>query len=390
MNNIRSTLSIALLSTLLLCACKKTQVEIPIVEVETVTTDNFEIYGEYVGLIKASRNVEIHARVEGFLEKTTFNEGKEVKAGEPLFYINDKTYKAKVEKAKAKLKRDEAQALKAESDLKRIEPLYNQNAASRLDLDNAIAALNMSKADVAMSKADLEQAELELSYTVIRSPLSGYISERYVDIGTLVGNSKSLLATVVKRDTVLVDFKLTSLDYLRSQRRNVHLGELDTTRSWQPTVTVTLADNSVYSEKGIVDFASPLVDPKTGTFGVRAVLPNPNQVLLPGQFTRVRLLLNLLENVVVIPRKAISIEKGGAHIFVIRPDSIVEKRYIETGPEHDNKIVVIRGLSTNEHIVVEGYQKLTHGQKVIPRSNKEEAKIEAQEKANEKKKEDKK
>lgn len=320
----------------------------------------------------------------------TFNEGKEVKAGEPLFYINDRTYKAKVEKAKAKLKRDEAQALKAESDLKRIEPLYNQNAASRLDLDNAVAALNMSKADVAMSKADLEQAELELSYTVVRSPLSGYISERYVDIGTLVGNSKSLLATVVKRDTVLVDFKLTSLDYLRSQRRNVHLGELDTTRSWQPTVTVTLADNSVYSEKGIVDFASPLVDPKTGTFGVRAVLPNPNQVLLPGQFTRVKLLLNVLENVVVIPRKAISIEKGGAHIFVIRPDSIVEKRYVETGPEHDNKIVVIRGLSPNEHIVVEGYQKLTHGQKVISRTTKEEAKIEALEKADEKKKEDKK
>lgn len=390
MNNIRSILSITLLSTLLLYACKKAQVEAPIVEVETVTTDNFEIYGEYVGLIKASRNVEIHARVEGFLEKMTFNEGKEVKAGEPLFYINDRTYKAKVEKAKAKLKRDEAQALKAESDLKRIEPLYNQNAASRLDLDNAVAALNMSKADVAMSKADLEQAELELSYTVVRSPLSGYISERYVDIGTLVGNSKSLLATVVKRDTVLVDFKLTSLDYLRSQRRNVHLGELDTTRSWQPTVTVTLADNSVYSEKGIVDFASPLVDPKTGTFGVRAVLPNPNQVLLPGQFTRVKLLLNVLENVVVIPRKAISIEKGGANIFVIRPDSIVEKRYVETGPEHDNKIVVIRGLSPNEHIVVEGYQKLIHGQKVISRSTKEEAKIEALEKADEKKKEDKK
>ena len=134
----------------------------------------------------------------------------------------------------------------------------------------------------------------------------------------------------------------------------------------------------------------PLVDPKTGTFGVRAVLPNPNQVLLPGQFTRVKLLLNVLENVVVIPRKAISIEKGGANIFVIRPDSIVEKRYIETGPEHDNKIVVIRGLSPNEHIVVEGYQKLTHGQKVIARSNKEEVKIEAREKADEKKKEDKK
>ena len=319
----------------------------------------------------------------------TFSEGKEVKANEPLFYINDKPYKARVEKAKAQLKRDEAQELKAESDLRRIEPLYNQNAASRLDLDNAVAALNMAKADVAMSKADLEQAELQLSYTVVRSPLSGYISERYVDIGTLVGNSKSLLATVVKRDTVLVDFKLTSLDYLRSQRRNVHLGELDTTRSWQPTVIVTLADNSVYSEKGVVDFASPQVDPKTGTFGVRAELPNPNQVLLPGQFTRVKLLLDVLENVVVVPRKAISIEKGGAFIFVVRPDSIIEKRYVETGPEQDNKIVVTRGLSVGENIVVEGYQKLVHGQKAIPRTKEEELKIIDQETNKETKKEDK-
>lgn len=388
MNNRKFVFFLAVLCLTLLGACKKTTENPPIVEVEPVTVDNIEIYGEYVGLIKASRNVEIHARVEGFLERMTFIEGKEVKAGEALFYINNKPYKAKVEKAKAQLKRDEAKELKAESDLKRIEPLYNQNAASRLDLDNAVAALNMAKADVLMSKADLEQAELELSYTVVRSPLSGYISERYVDIGTLVGNSKSLLATVVKRDTVQVDFKLTSLDYLRSQRRNVHLGELDTTRSWQPTVIVTLADNSVYSQRGVVDFASPQVDPKTGTFGVRAELPNPNQVLLPGQFTRVKLLLDVLENALVVPRKAVSIEKGGAFIFVVLPDDIVEKRFVETGPEQNNKIVVTRGLAEGERIVVEGYQKLTHGQKVLPRTKEEEQRIEAEKKAEELKKED--
>lgn len=378
MNNKKNTLAITLsFAILLFSACKETTVDNPIVEVELATVDKIEIYGEYVGLIRASHNVEIHARVEGFMEKMTFKEGKKVSAGEALFYINNKQYKARVEKAKAQLKRDEAQLSKAKSDLERIEPLYNLNAASRLDLDNAIAAVGTSEADVAMSKADLEEAELELSYTIIRSPLSGYISESYADVGTLVGTSnKSLLATVVKRDTVLVEFKLTSLDYLRSQRRNVHLGELDTTRSWQPTVTVTLADNSVYSETGTVDFASPQVDPKTGTFGVRAELPNPNQVLLPGQFTRVKLLLDVLENVIVVPRKAISIEKGGAFIFVIRPDSIVEKRFVETGPEQNNNIVVSRGLSVNENIVVEGYQKLTNGQKVIPRTRQEELKIE--------------
>lgn len=364
------------------CSCKKEKTQYPVVEVENVSRDNIEIYGDYVGSIRAYRNVEIHARVEGFLEKMTFEEGKKVTAGEPLFYINNVPYKARVEKAKAQLKKDEAMSAKAKRDEERLRPLYKLNAASQLDMDGAIAAKDMAEASVAMSKADLDEAQLELSYTVVRSPLDGYISERYVDIGTLVGKSNSsLLATVVKRDTVLVDFKLTALDYLRSQRRNVHLGELDSTRSWQPVVTVTLADNSVYAEKGIVDFASPLVDPKTGTFGVRAEIPNPNQVLLPGQFTRVHLLLDVLQNVIVVPRKSLIIDKGGAFIYVIRPDSIAEKRFVETGYEQNNKIVIVRGLSPNERIVTEGYQKLSHGQKVIPRTRSEELQIEQKEKA---------
>lgn len=360
----------------ILYSCKNTIIEYPVVEVEPVKVDDIGIYGEYVGLIRSSQTVEISARVEGFLERITFNEGKEVKAGEPLFYINDKSYKAKVERAEAQLKRNEAQEAKSKRDVERLRPLYQQNAVSQLDLDNAEAAYDMARADVLMSKADLDQAKLELSYTVVRSPLNGYISESYESIGTLVGQSNtSLLATVVRRDTVFVDFKMTSLDYLRSQRRNVHLGELDSTRSWQPTVEVTLADNTIYGEKGIVDFASPQVDPKTGTFGVRAKLANPKQVVLPGQFTRVKLLLDVLNNVTVIPRKAVSIEKGGAFVFVIRPDSIVEKRFVEIGSEQNNNIVVTRGISVSEEIVVEGYQKLTHGQKVIPRTMDEERQI---------------
>ena len=213
-----------------------------------------------------------------------------------------------------------------------------------------------------MSKADLAQAQLELGYTTVRSPVSGYISERYADIGTLVGpGAKSLLATVVASDTVLVDFNLTALDYLRSQQRNVTLGEQDTSRSWQPSVTVTLADNSVYPEKGLVDFAEPQVDPKTGTFGVRAALPNPGRKLLPGQFTKVKLLLDVRENAVVVPAKAIAIEKGGAHVYVMRRDSTAEKRLIETGPEFGNFVVVERGLGEGEMIVTEGYHKLNPG-----------------------------
>lgn len=345
---------------------KRPQPEVhPTVVVETVTTDDMEIYGEYVGRIRAQQFVEIRARVEGYLEEMLFEEGTYIKKDQVLFVIDPKLYKARVDGARAQLQKDKALELKAKRDLDRIRPLFEQNAASQLDLDNAIASYESAVSAVIMSEADLAQAELALGYTTVRSPISGYISERNVDIGTLVGpGGKSLLATIVKSDTVRVDFSMTALDYLRSKERNVNLGHQDPTRGWNPYITVTLADDSVYPYEGLVDFADPQVDPQTGTFSVRAEMPNPDHVLLPGQFTKVKLLLDVRENAVVVPSKAIVIEKGGAYIFVVRPDSVVEKRFIETGPELDNKTVVERGLLSGERIVVEGYHKLNHGMRV--------------------------
>lgn len=342
-------------------------VTLPVVAVEPVETEDVNIYGDYVGRIRAQQFVEIRARVEGFLEKMLFEEGTYVKKGQPLFIIDPKLYEARVNKAKAQLNKDKALELKADRDLKRIRPLYEQNAASQLDLDNAIASYESATASVAMSEADLTQAETALSYTTVSSPLSGYISERSVDIGTLVGpNGKSLLATVVKSDTVRVDFSMTGLDYLKSKARNVNLGQKDSTRKWDPYITITLADNTQYPLRGLVDFADPQVDPETGTFSVRAEMANPDRILLPGQFTKVRLLLDVREDATVVPTKSVVIEKGGAYIFVIRPDSIAERRLIELGPEVNNRVIVERGVVPGEKIVVEGFHKLTHGDKVAP------------------------
>ena len=354
--------SIVLVALLMLATgCRKKEEPLrPLVIVDKPQKEDVQIFGEYVGRIRAASYVEIHARVEGYLERMLFVEGKQVKQNEPLFIINSALYKARVEKARA-------QAAKAKRDVERLQPLYEQHAASQLDLDNALASLDDSEANIAMSKADLDQAQLELGYTTVTSPIAGYISERFVDVGALVGpgvNSK--LAAVVKSDTVLVDFKMTALDYLRAERRNIKFGEQDTTRSWQPTVTVTLADNSEYPVKGIVDFADPIVDPQTGTFGVRAELSNPNQKLLPGQFTRVKLLLDVRERSIVVPRKAISIEQGGVFIYIIRRDNVAEKRFVQTGPEIGNNIVIERGLGENESVVVEGYHKLVPGMLVRP------------------------
>lgn len=350
---------------LVIQGCKKPVVDEPVVAISPSKCEDVEIYGEYVGRVRAQQFVEVRARVEGYLERMLFEEGTPVTKNQVLFVINPDQYKAKVDKAKAQLQKDEAQEQKAKRDLERIRPLYEQNAASQLDYDNAVAAYNVAKASVAMSKSDLAQAQLELGYTSVRSPLSGYISERNADIGTLVGpGGKSLLATIVKSDTVFIDFSMTALDYLKSKERNVELGTKNLSRSWQPYVTITLADNTVYPYKGLVDFADPQVDPRTGTFSVRAEMPNPTREILPGQFTKVKLLLDVKENATVVPSRSIVIEKGGAYVYVMRKDSTVEKRFIELGPEFNNSMVVERGVHPNENIVIEGQHKLTPGVKV--------------------------
>ena len=340
----------------------------PTVEVVAVPVRDVNIYGEYVGRIRAQQFVEVRARVEGYLQNMLFTEGAYIEKGQTLFVIDPTIYRARLEKARAQLNKARAVAKKAERDLSRIRPLFEQNAASQLDLDNAEAAYESATADVVVAEADVTQAELTLGYTSVKSPISGYISERSADIGTLVGpNNKSLLATVVKSDSVRVDFSMTALDYLRGKSRNVSLGGgADQKDKMNAYVTVTHADGSVYPHKGNVDFADPQVDPQTGTFSVRAEMPNPDHSLLPGEFTRVKVLLDVREKAIVVPTRALVVEKGGSFVYVMRRDRIVEKRFIETGPEVPNGVIAERGLAPGEAIVVEGYHKLVPGMRVNP------------------------
>ena len=370
----------AIIAGIVIAVCFKSSASHPreegaIVSVEPAEVRDVNIYGEYVGRIRAQQFVEVRARVEGYLQKMLFKEGSFIKKDQTLFIIDPTIYSARVNKAAAQLNKAKAIAVKAKRDLDRIRPLYEANAASQLDLDNAVAAYEGATADVAVCQADLTQAQLTLGYTAVKSPISGYISQRSADIGTLVGPSaQSLLATVVKSDTVRVDFSMTALDYLRSKSRNVTIGEDDKERDWKSTVTITLADGKEYPFKGVVDFADPQVDPKTGTFSVRAEMPNPDHILLPGEFTKVKLLMDVRDSVVVVPQKALTVDKGGAFIFVVRPDSVVEKRFIETGPEIGNDILVERGLAGGENIVTEGFHKLRHGIKVTPVESEASAK----------------
>lgn len=374
-----------IIGALVALACflfKKKDLQETAPDAETVVTalvkpTDVYIYGDFVGRIKGQQFVEVRARVEGYLQKMLFSEGTYVKQGQTLFIIDPTVYKARANKARALLNKAKAQAQKASRDLARIRPLHAQNAASQLDLDNAEAAYEGAMADVAVCEADLTQAEITLGYTEVKAPISGYISQRGVDVGTYVGPSgTSLLATIVNSETVHVEFSMTALDYLNSKNRNVTLGQSSADRDWDPYVTVTLADGSIYPYKGVVDFADPQVDPTTGTFGVRAEMPNPDHTLLPGEITKVKLLMDVRENAIQIPQKALIVEKGGAYVFVVGKDNTVERRFVETGPEVDNNIVIERGLAAGEKIVVEGIHKLKHGMKVTSRQAVSETKTE--------------
>ena len=253
----------------------------PQTEIQPQPTNDIESYSEYTATIKANQQVEIHTQIDGFLEKTHFSPGSYVNKNDILFTINPNTYDARVQKAKAQLNKNKALALKAEHDLARIEPLYLQKAASRLELDNAIAANESAKAEVIMSEADLSQAQTALNYTIIRAPISGFISESSTCIGTLIDPSnKTPLATIVNIDTIKISLNVTELDYLRS----IEPGTISTRE-----ISITLADNSTLSVIGTVDFSTPQLNSDTSNFLINIQIPNPNHTLLPSQSIKVKL-----------------------------------------------------------------------------------------------------
>ena len=335
---------------------------LPEVRVAMVDTAHLDVYGEFDGSIRASQAVEVTARVEGILEKMLFREGSYVRKGQTLFMIDPKLYQAQVDRARAQLDRAKALKNKADRDLNRIRPLFNQKAASQLDLDNAEAAVECAEADVEICRVDLLEAQVTLGYTRVVAPISGYISERMVDVGALVGpGGKSLLATIVRSDTVMVDFSMTSLEYFKSKDRNVNLrcedGEcLDKLPSY---ITITLADGSEYPYRGLVDFADPVVDTSTGTISVRAEMPNPEGCLLPGEKTKVKVLLDVLDGAMTVPAIAVREEDGEHYVYVVSADGSVESRPVTVGSMVGKWAVIRKGLTPGELVATDKFEILS-------------------------------
>lgn len=352
----RSALALALLiGTATLIGCEKDVPKITpkLVVVEQVKTATVPLYGNYVGITQASLDVEVRARVDGFVEDKSFIEGSAVKEGTVLYRIDNRPYSAVVNRLNANVESQQSMLDKARRDVDRLKPLYEQDAASQLDFDNALSVLSQSRSSLAASEAELEEAELELSYTEIRSPISGLVSRSEVDIGALVGSSGQSLLTRVKRvDPIYVTFNMSALDYLNARRRMTSYSEQKEAetegKAVEGFVTITLPDNSEYRYLGDVRFTDPSVNPETGTFQVRAELPNPDKELLPGQYTNVRIKLNEVTNAIVIPQKATQVEQGGVYVMVVLPDHKVERRFIVI--EHQGKmgVVVRSGLKAGD------------------------------------------
>lgn len=342
---------------------------LPKVRVAMVDTARVEVFQEYEGSIRASQAVEVTARVEGVLEKMLFKEGCYVRKGQTLFVIDSKLYQAQVDRALAQLDRAKALKDKADRDLNRIRPLYTQKAASQLDLDNAEAAVECAEADVEIAKVDLLEARTTLGYTRVVAPISGYISERMVDVGALVGpGGKSLLATIVRSDTVMVDFSMTSLEYLKGKDRtvNVRCEDGECLEGLPSDVTITLADGSEYPYKGLVDFADPVVDPTTGTISVRAEMPNPEGCLLPGEKTKVKVLLDVLQGAMTVPEVAVQTSGEERYVYVVSAEGSVERRYVDVEQPLGKRVVVKGGLEVGEMVAVDRFELLSEAAVVTP------------------------
>ena len=338
----------------------------PSVTVAPVIQETVAIYGEYVGQTESPRSVELRARVEGFLEKIHFKEGSVVNKGDLLFIIDPRQYRADYHRVKAKIASDEAALLKARQDAKRFHALHEKDAVSTSRLESAIAREKEMEATVMADYQALKQAKLSLSYTKISAPLSGRIGRTEVRVGSLVGKGEpTLLATISQIDPVYVNVSVSERDYLLAFKRHEEIKKQKrTNRSASKNaenITMILADDSIHPYKGFMNFVDRKVDEFTSTLPIRLEFPNPNGIVRPGQFARIRAVLEERKDALLVPQRAVQEAMEGASVFVIGPDNTVEKRRVQVGPRKGSRWVIEEGLNPGEQVITEGIQKVRQG-----------------------------
>ena len=328
---------------------------VPVVAAEVIVRDQ-PVYFEAMGQTRGSQDVEIRARVEGILESVHFREGAMVAEGDLLYVIDPSTVEANLAQAQGNLVQAEAALDKARRDVARLTPLWENKAISRQTLDDALAAANTSSGAVATAQGAVDGMALQLGYTKIYAPIAGLIGKTEVKPSNLVGRGQNtLLTTLSALDPIHVRFSISEQEYLALQQADP---EERRETSGASLFELVLADGTVHPHKGAVVFADRNVDPATGTLLLEASFPNPENIVRPGQFARVRVPIRHVANAVLVPQRAVQELQATYSTYVVGPDNRAEFRPVKVGARIDNLYLIEAGLQPGEKVVVEGGQKL--------------------------------
>ncbi|EEF62907.1 efflux RND transporter periplasmic adaptor subunit [Pedosphaera parvula] len=339
----------------------------PDVLVVTVQPTNVPIYAQWIGVLDGLVNAQIRAQVTGYILKQDYLEGSQVKKGDLLFEIDPRPFQAVLNQAEAKLAQDQAQYTRTQLDVKRYTPLAKQSAISQQELDNAIAANLAARAQVQADEAAVETARLNLGFTKIISPIDGVAGTARAQIGDLVGpNSSNPLTTVSTVNPMKVYFNPSEQEYLAYRRRHVNLAERQ--RSEQELAfELILADGSIYPEKGRFGYVDREVDINTGTIRIVGLFPNPNYILRPGQFGRVRTQTQIRTNAIVVPQRAVAELQSIYQIGIVDDQNKAHLVAVKTGDQIGSDWIIDNGLKPGQRVIVEGAQKVRDGQPVNPK-----------------------
>ncbi len=327
---------------------------------------------QYIGQTESSRLVEIRARVDGFLERRVYEEGSFVKEGTVLFVMDKEPFEAALQQSRGELAQMEARLENARATLARIRPLAEKNAMSKKDLDDAIGNEQSAQASVLSAKGKVRQSELSLSYATITSPVTGITSKALKQEGSYISSADNLLTTVSQIDPIYVNFSVSENETTKT-RNDEAKGLIRLPKKGDYSIEVVLSDGRPHPYRGKVNFAEPSFSPETGTFLVRAEVPNPKGDLRPGQFVRVKVHGITRPNAVVVPQRAVLQTAKGNIVFVVDKDNKAQVRPVSTGDLVGDKWVITDGLKGGERLVVDGAIKLSPGAPVKVVTSQSEA-----------------
>jgi len=330
------------------------------VTVVTITPKDTPVVFEWVGQTESSHLVEIRSRVEGFLDKRVYEEGSLVKEGQVLFRIDPRNFQAALQQAKGELAQQQARWTTAKANLARIKPLAEQNAVSKKDLDDATGQEQATAASVLSAQGKVREAEINLSYTVITSPVTGLSSQAKKQDGTYINAADSLLTYVAKMNPMWVTFSLSENQYLSSLEA-IKRGTLRFPPHDRFAVELVLADGSIYPQKGHLIFADPSFSKETGTFLIKATMENPKSILKPGQFVRVRLIGASRPQAIVAPRRAVFEGAKGQFVWCVDKEGKAEVRNVTVSDWIDDDIFITSGLAPGDRVIVDGVMTLAEG-----------------------------